>query len=194
MGGVTENLGRNVAAGVAGLVVVVLLLASAAVGGLGSSSGATASTGVAAIPTEVLTIYIEASATCPGLSWTVLAAIGTVESDNGTSTAPGVDSGANFAGAEGPMQFEPSTFAEYAEPVPPDGADPPSPYDEVDAVYAAARLLCANGAANGVDVSDAIYSYNHSSSYVAEVLTLAGSYAAEPVPTGATGMVGGPPS
>jgi hypothetical protein len=191
---VTDHLGRNVAAGVAGLIVTVLLLASAAVGGLGSSFGATASTGVAAIPSDVLTIYIEASATCPGLSWPLLAAIGTVESDNGTSTAPGVDSGANFAGAEGPMQFEPSTFAEYAEPVPPGGANPPSPYDEVDAVYAAARLLCTNGAANGVDVPDAVYSYNHSASYVAEVLALAAAYAAEPTPTGATGTVAPPTS
>jgi hypothetical protein len=37
--------------------------------------------------------------------------IGTVESDNGQSNLPGVHSGANSAGAEGPMQFEPSTFA-----------------------------------------------------------------------------------
>jgi hypothetical protein len=36
-----------------------------------------------------------------------------VESDNGQSTLPGVHSGANSAGAQGPMQFEPATFAEY---------------------------------------------------------------------------------
>ena len=40
----------------------------------------------------------------------MLAAIGRVESDSGQSTAPGVASGANHAGAEGPMQFEPATF------------------------------------------------------------------------------------
>ena len=44
----------------------------------------------------------------------MLAGIGKVESDHGQSDAPGVHSGANFAGAEGPMQFEPATFAEYA--------------------------------------------------------------------------------
>ncbi len=92
----------------------------------------------------------------------MLAAIGTVESDNGQSTLPGVHSGANSAGAEGPMQFEPATFAEYDEPEPPGGADPPSPYDPTDAVYAAARLLCANGAAGGVDLAGAVYAYNHS--------------------------------
>ena len=83
--------------------------------------------------------YQQAASTCPGLPWTVLAAIGTVESDNGTSTLPGVQSGANSAGAEGPMQFEPATFAAYDEPVPPGGANPPSPYDPTDANYAAAR-------------------------------------------------------
>ena len=52
-----------------------------------------------------------AAGTCPGLPWSVLAAIGRVESDSGRSRAPGVASGANAAGAEGPMQFEPATFA-----------------------------------------------------------------------------------
>ena len=98
------------------------------------------------IPPSMLPRYVEAAATCPGLSWTVLAAIGTVESDNGQSTLPGVHSGHNFAGAEGPMQFEPATFARYDRPVPPGGADPPSPYDPTDATFAAARMLCANGA------------------------------------------------
>jgi cell wall-associated NlpC family hydrolase len=107
----------------------------------------------------------------------MLAAIGTIESDNGESTLAGVHSGANAAGAEGPMQFEPATFGEYEEPVPPGGADPPSPYDPTDAVYAAARLLCANGAAGGVNLSGAVYAYNHSTAYVNEVLGLAQTYA-----------------
>jgi cell wall-associated NlpC family hydrolase len=106
----------------------------------------------------------------------VLAAIGTVESDNGQSDLPGVHSGANGAGAEGPMQFLPATFVEYAQPVPPGGADPPNPYDPTDAVYAAARLLCANGAAGGADIPGAIFAYNHSATYVQQVLALAQSY------------------
>ena len=93
----------------------------------------------------MLTLYQQAAAPVRGLPWTILAAIGTVESDNGQSNLPGVHSGANSAGAEGPMQFEPATFADYDEPVPPGGATPPSPYDPTDAVYAAARLLCADG-------------------------------------------------
>jgi len=94
----------------------------------------------------------------------------------GTSSLPGVHSGANGAGAEGPMQFEPATFASYDQPVPPGGADPPSPYDAPDAVYAAARLLCADGAAGGADISRAVFAYNHSASYVTQVLALAQSY------------------
>jgi cell wall-associated NlpC family hydrolase len=107
----------------------------------------------------------------------VLAAVGTVESDNGQSDLPGVHTGSNAAGAEGPMQFLPATFSEYDLPVPPGGARPPSPYDPVDAVYAAARLLCANGAAAGTDLPEALYAYNHSSSYVDQVMALAQRYA-----------------
>ncbi|HEY6474790.1 MAG TPA: bifunctional lytic transglycosylase/C40 family peptidase, partial [Acidimicrobiales bacterium] len=127
----------------------------------------------------MLALYQQAAATCPGLPWTVLAAIGTVESDNGQSDLPGVHSGTNTAGAEGPMQFEPATFEEYGLPVPPNGVTPPSPYDPTDAVYAAARLLCANGASGGANVSGAIYAYNHSTSYVQQVLALAQSYAGD---------------
>jgi len=186
-----EHLGRTIAIGVAGFVLTVVLVAGAAAGGLADaltgSFGGTASASPTTIPPAYLTAYIAASASCPRLSWSVLAAIGTVESDNGTSTAPGVQSGANSAGAEGPMQFEPATFTEYAQPVPPGGAVPPSPYDAVEAIYAAARLLCANGASGGVNLTAAVYAYNHSASYVAEVLELANAYASEGVPSGVTG-------
>lgn len=177
-------------AGVGGAALAVVLLGTAVVGpavalfgagavGPGASDTAadtTADTAAAGIPAAMLALYQEAAATCPGLPWTVLAAVGTVESDNGQSSLPGVHGGANAAGAEGPMQFLAATFAAYAEPVPPGGADPPSPYDPTDAVYAAARLLCANGAAGGVDIAAALYAYNHSEAYVAQVLALAQSY------------------
>jgi hypothetical protein len=132
---------------------------------------------VASIPPTYLELYQQAAVTCPGLPWTVLAAIGTVESDNGQSVAPGVRNGANFAGAEGPMQFEPTTFSSVAV-VGPGGADPPSPYDPVDAVYSAARLLCTDGGGDPTRVSRAIFAYNHSSDYVAQVQSLASSYGA----------------
>jgi membrane-bound lytic murein transglycosylase B len=114
--------------------------------------------------------YQVAAATCPGLSWSVLAGIGEVESDHGQSNAPGVHSGANPFGAEGPMQFLPGTFREYAV-----GANP-SPYDMADATLAAARLLCANGGADPSTLRAAIFGYNHSASYVDLVLTWAARY------------------
>lgn len=154
-------------------------LAAAVSGAAGTGPAAGTGTPGPALPGAVASLDEQAAGSCPGLSWAVLAAIGTVESSNGTSQLPGVRSGANPAGAEGPMQFLPATFAEYALPVPPGGADPPSPYDATDAVYAAARLLCADGAAGGADVGGALYAYNHSWAYVDEVLALAATYAAQ---------------
>jgi len=185
----------KLAAAAGGLVLLVALLAAGAgagiaslLGGGGSSSSATAR---GSIPPAMLALYQQAAATCPGLPWTVLAAIGTVESANGTSTLPGVRSGANSAGAEGPMQFEPATFAAYDQPVPPGGANPPSPYDPTDAVYAAARMLCANGAANGANLAAAVFAYNHASWYVSEILDLARSYGKTQAQTVASGTAPG---
>jgi cell wall-associated NlpC family hydrolase len=132
------------------------------------------------IPAHMLALYRAAAATCPGLDWSTLAGIGKTETDHGRSNLPGVHSAANYAGAEGEMQFEPATFAEYAQPVPPGGANPPSPYDEVDAVYAAARLLCANGARNNQDLSHAILTYNHDQNYLHTVLDTAHRYSQTP--------------
>ncbi|AXK36791.1 hydrolase Nlp/P60 [Streptomyces armeniacus] len=123
------------------------------------------------IPGPYLALYRRAEPECPGLSWTVLAAIGKVETDHGrhpTMRSP--------AGALGPMQFLPSTFREYAHPVPPGGKKPATPWDPVDAVFAAARLLCANGAKHGKNLERAIWHYNHADWYVRKVLRIADSY------------------
>jgi cell wall-associated NlpC family hydrolase len=175
---------RSVKAIVVAALSVALLMAAlgtavvaSAVSLFGGGGGQVVGPASSRIPPAMLALYQEAAAaSCIGLPWTVLAAIGTVESDNGQSELPGVHSGSNPAGAEGPMQFEPATFAAYDTPVPPGGADPPSPYDPTDAVFAAARFLCANGAAGGANVPAAIFAYNHSAAYVSEVLTLAESY------------------
>lgn len=165
----------------AALAVGVVVLGTLGLVAVVAGAGASASPGSAGtgggpgpgVPAAMVALYRQASATCPGLPFAVLAAVGTVESSNGTSMLPGVHAGANDAGAEGPMQFLPGTFAEYAQPVPPGGAVPPSPYDPVDAVYAAARLLCANGAAAGADLPGALFAYNHSPAYVDQVLRVA---------------------
>jgi cell wall-associated NlpC family hydrolase len=176
-----------------GVISAVLSGESGGAGGAGGSAEAIGASAAAssAIPAGMLSLYETAAATCPGLPWTVLAAIGTVESGNGTSNLPGVHSGANGAGAEGPMQFEPATFAAYDEPVPPGGADPPSPYDPTDAVYAAARMLCADGASGGADISAAVLAYNHSTSYVTRVLALAQSYGQSGVSGSGSGVTSG---
>ena len=194
-GAASPGLGAKIAAGAGGLILLVAVLAAGAGAGIASILGGTASapsaTATGAIPPAMLALYQQAATTCPGLPWTVLAAIGTVETANGTSNLPGVHSGANAVGAEGPMQFEPATFTAYDTPVPPGGADPPSPYDPTDAVYAAARDLCANGGQNGGNLPAAVFAYNHASWYVTEVLVLAQSYGQTQAQVVAAGTAGG---
>jgi len=191
----TSGFASKATAAAGGLVLLVALLAAGAGAGIASLLGggdtAPSASATSAIPPAMLALYQQAATTCPGLPWTVLAAIGTVESGNGTSTLPGVHSGANSAGAEGDMQELASTFAEYDTPVPPGGANPPSPYDPTDAVYAAARMLCANGAANGANLNQAIFDYNHATWYVNEVLALAQTYGQTQAQTVAAGTAGG---
>ena len=105
----------------------------------------------------------------------ILAAINYVESTFGTSNLAGVHSGTNSAGAAGPMQFLAGTWATEAVNAPGDPpGQPPNIYDEGDAVYSAAHYLHDSGAPG--DWPGAIFAYNHSSSYVQQVLSLAASY------------------
>jgi cell wall-associated NlpC family hydrolase len=183
-----KRLAVTGAAAVLCVSLIGVAIAASAVSFVGGDEGNPTASAVAKadIPPAMRILYQQATATCSGLPWTIVAAIGTIESDNGQSNLPGVHSGANSAGAEGMMQFEPATFAEYDEPVLPGGAIPPSPYDPTDAVDAAVRLLCANGGAGGADVSGAVYAYNHSDRYVSEVLALAQTYASFPAATAGT--------
>ncbi|GAA4157292.1 hypothetical protein GCM10022416_58820 [Actinomadura keratinilytica] len=121
-------------------------------------------------PGSYLDLYKQAARSCPGLSWTVLAAIGQVESDHGRNA------GRSSAGALGPMQFLPSTWRSYGVDGDGDGkADIMNPYD---AVPAAARYLCAHGAGKGGrQLYQAIWAYNHADWYVQKVLNLARAYA-----------------
>jgi hypothetical protein len=114
----------------------------------------------------------KASATqyCPGLPWTVLAAIGEIESGDGANEGP------SSAGAEGPMQFLPSTWAIWGT-VGPGQSPPANIWNAFDAVPSAARLLCASGGGNPATLAGAIFTYNHATWYVNEVLALASEYA-----------------
>jgi hypothetical protein len=111
------------------------------------------------LPPFLLPIY-QAAGKAYGIPWQVLAAINEVETDYGR------DLSISSAGAEGWMQFLPSSWAQYGVDANGDGfADP---YNPADAIFAAARYLKAAG--GGRHIREAIFAYNHSQSYVASVL------------------------
>jgi hypothetical protein len=92
-----------------------------------------------------------------GVSWRVLAAVNLVESAFGRMRNK------STAGAQGPMQFIPSTWAAYGM-----GGDIRDPHD---AILGAANYLHANGAPR--DYGRALYAYNRSRLYVDAVLAYA---------------------
>ena len=142
-----------------------------------------------------------------GVHWSVLASIGRIESGHarsgkvdvrgttvsailgprlsgtpGNAAIPDTDGG-KFDGdpvwdrAVGPMQFIPATWRRYA--VDGNGDGVASPHNAQDAAVAAGEYLCASE----LDLRDprnlaaAIFSYNHSESYVRTVLVWAAAYA-----------------
>ena len=158
------------------LMGLVMMLAVGILGGSAASP-----TAQQEIPPNYLALYRSAADTCPGLPWSVLAAIGKVETNHGRLQAPGVTSGANFAGAAGPMQIgvggkAGNTWAAYA--VDADGGG--AVHDPVDAIFTAANYLCRNGANRGADVAGAVFAYNHADWYVTKVLAIASTYEATP--------------
>ena len=127
------------------------------------------------------------------LGWTTLAGVGTVESANGTLggrrllangyadrpiTGPALDGAGGFATirdengwvrAVGPMQFLPSSWQTWGADG--DGDGRADIHDIFDAALAAAHYLCADGRdlATARGWTEAIYSYNHSATYVRQV-------------------------
>src|SRR3954463_4302907 len=96
----------------------------------------------------------------------ILAAINEIESGFGQNLGP------SSAGAEGWMQFMPSTWAEYGVDADNDGTkDPNNPND---AIFAAARYLRAAGMPQ--DPEGAVFAYNHADWYVAEVMARAACF------------------
>ena len=179
---------KRLAVGTAAAVVLILGLISLGLSTSIIGGGPPSADAQRDIPGAYLAMYQAAADTCPGLPWSVLAAIGKVESDHGRSTAPGVTSGANFAGAAGPMQIgiggkAGGTFFRYAVDADGGGA---SVYDPADAIFTAASYLCQHGAAKGADVAAAVFAYNHADWYVSKVLAVASGYAAtQGLPPGA---------
>ena len=115
-------------------------------------------------PADELLGYYHQAESESGVSWNYLAAINFIETRLGSIV------GASTAGAQGPMQFLPPTFAAYGQ-----GGDIHSPHDSI---MAAGRYLAANGFAN--DRNHAIYRYNHANEYVRAVDQYAALMAADP--------------
>jgi len=125
-----------------------------------------------------------------GVPWTILAGIGTVESDNGQTLLPGVHSGSNAFGAAGPMQIgiggaagnvwgglpvHPASQVVNGVATDEDGGPNASVYDPADAIAGAAKYLLEFQVT--ANPSAAIFAYNHLQSYVQSVLYYAGAYA-----------------
>lgn len=120
--------------------------------------------GAIGIPVLYERLYRQAATSCPGTDWTLLAAVGQVESGHGRNNGP------SSAGAIGPMQFMPATFAAYAVDGDHDGTT--DAWSPADAIWTAARYLCESGADAGTDdgVRRALFAYNHAQWYVDLVL------------------------
>lgn len=156
---------------VAGAALAPLLLTvPVALLGAGGESQPVPPAAVADIPQPLLELYQAAAPSCPGLAWPVLAAVGKVETDHARNVA------VSSAGARGPMQFLPATFTAYAVDGDRDGDTDID--DPADAVFSAAKYLCANGAGRPERLAVALYNYNRAPSYVARVLAWALAYGA----------------
>ena len=119
------------------------------------------------VPAVAAEAYIKAAqrAPCP-LDYRVLTAIGAIESGHDTSQVrDDRNIVVSYAGAEGPMQFMPATWAAYATDGDGDGkADVANIWD---AAASAAAYLCASNVDEDLDA--ALWNYNHSWDYVADV-------------------------
>ena len=105
---------------------------------------------------ELRALYEKGEATF-GVPWEYLAAV------NLTETRMGRIRGLSSAGAQGPMQFIPSTWAVYGE------GDINDPHD---AILSAARYLAANGGGSG-NLPNALFRYNPVQWYVDAVTAYA---------------------
>ena len=109
-------------------------------------------------PAEQLLRYYKRGERAYGIGWEYLAAINLVE------TGMGRIRGTSVAGAQGPMQFLPRTWARWGRG---DIQDP------ADSIMAAARYLAHDGGARPSHLDEALFRYNNSDHYVRGVTLLA---------------------
>jgi len=118
---------------------------------------------VAPPPADELRAYYEEAEAATGVHWSYLAAINLVE------TRMGRISGVSSAGAQGPMQFMPATWAEWGQG---------DVHDHRDAIMAAGRYLRWGGMPG--DVNGALFRYNRDMRYVDAIRTYAEQMQADP--------------
>ena len=120
------------------------------------------------IPADMHALYVKAGKEY-GLPWELLAGVGMIETGHWS------DRGTSSAGARGPMQFMPGTWAGYG--IDGDGDGVKGILNPKDAVPAAANYLKASGAPR--DYRKALFAYNRANWYVNDVLWYARSYGAK---------------
>jgi hypothetical protein len=188
------------------LVTAPLLLAAAGLTGGGPPS----EEALAEIPPDYLAIYQDAVfQRCPTLPWSVLAAIGSIESNhgrhgggqlqtdgrvsppiigipldgtNGTAEIRDTDDGVFDGDSVYDRAVGPMQFIPSTwatSGVDASGDGVADPHNAIDAIHAAAGYLCAVGADDPTDIRGAIWSYNHSWDYVDAVLAQSFRYVSD---------------
>ncbi len=137
-----------------------------------SVSSEPSDTAVADIPANYLSVYREA-AKKRRIDWAVLAAVGYVETRHGYGGRERTCVNSSV-GAQGPMQFMPSTWQEVGVDASGDGKADPCHYE--DAIHSAAKYLVDGGAPG--DYQSALFQYNNAGWYVDDVLSKAEEYRA----------------
>src|SRR3954452_12717999 len=164
------------AAGVAllgGLLLLGAWLVTAAGGTANTSTCPGAAIAASPVPVDLATLFQRAAdaynlgADGPA----ILAGLTKVESDFGRNMGP------SSAGAIGWTQFLPAAWATFGTDGDGDGAA--DPYNAADAILSAARYLRHLGAP--ADWQAALFGYNHSQAYVAQVLDTAHDLTGLPV-------------
>jgi soluble lytic murein transglycosylase-like protein len=115
-------------------------------------------------PVDQLRSYYQEAFAKFAVDPTILASINFIESNFGRVNGP------SSAGAQGPMQFLPGTWAAFGG-----GGDINDPRD---AILGAARYLVHNGAPK--DMRNAIWHYNNSFDYVDSVQSFAAAFRSDP--------------
>jgi peptidoglycan DL-endopeptidase CwlO len=197
---------------VAGIILAVVLIVASSgeeskPEGGGFWGGDISEIGLNEIPAIFIPIYMAAQEKY-GVPWNLLAAHHRVETRFST-----IQPMISPVGATGHMQFLPCTWVGWGHPscgglgrgnisqselttpsviakyrgygVDGDGDGKADPNDLEDAIFAAAKYLAANGAAEG-RIREAVFAYNHADWYVEEVLGFADSYVKGYVAIGGT--------